>query len=72
MIDDIEKIIRAAGNIMLNRENLIIKTKGTRENIATSADYEVERFLRKKLTEILPGSSFIGEEDGGEIGRAHV
>jgi len=66
MIDDIEKIIRAAGNIMLNRENLIIKTKGTRENIATSADYEVERFLRKKLTEILPGSSFIGEEDGGE------
>ena len=51
---------------MLNRENLIIKTKGTRENIATSADYEVERFLRKKLTEILPGSSFIGEEDGGE------
>lgn len=66
MIDDIEKIIRAAGNIMLNRENLIVKTKGTRENIATSADYEVERFLRKKLTEILPGSSFIGEEDGGE------
>lgn len=64
MIDDIMKIIRDAGEIMLDRENLVIESKGTRENLATSADYEVERFLRKKLTEILPESSFLGEEDG--------
>lgn len=53
-----------AGNIMLDREGLKVTSKGTRENFVTSADYEVERFLRKRLTELLPESSFVGEEDG--------
>lgn len=64
MIEDIMNIARKAGEIMSDRENLTIESKGTRENLATSADYEVERFLRKELTELLPESSFLGEEDG--------
>lgn len=66
MIEDIMNIVRKAGDIMSDRENLIVKSKGTRENLATSADYKVERFLKKELTELLPGSSFLGEEDGRE------
>lgn len=64
MITEIKKAAEGAGNIMLDREGLEITSKGTRENFVTSADYEVERFLRKRLTELLPGSSFVGEEDG--------
>ncbi len=64
MIEKIKQAAKEAGNIMLDREGLKITSKGTRENFATSADYEVERFLRKRLTDLLPGSSFIGEEDG--------
>lgn len=64
MIEEIKDAAKEAGNIMLDRESLEIISKGTRENFATSADYEVERFLRKRLTELLPGSSFVGEEDG--------
>ena len=64
MIAEIKEAAKEAGNIMLDREGLKVTSKGTRENFATSADYEVERFLRKRLTELLPGSSFVGEEDG--------
>lgn len=55
---------KGAGEIMLDRRGLMVQTKGTRENLATTADFKVERFLRKRLTELVPGSSFIGEEDG--------
>ncbi len=64
MIAEIKEAAKEAGNIMLDREGLKVTSKGSRENFATSADYEVERFLRKRLTELLPGSSFVGEEDG--------
>lgn len=64
MIEKIKDAAKEAGKIMLDRENLKIISKGTRENFVTSADYEVERFLRKRLMKFLPGSSFIGEEDG--------
>lgn len=64
MIDDIMNIARRAGEIMSDREGLVIESKGTRENLATTADYEVEEFLKKELMELLPGSSFLGEEGG--------
>lgn len=66
MIEDIINIARKAGEIMADRENLIIESKGTRENLATSADYKVEKYLKRELTDLLPESSFLGEEDGKE------
>lgn len=64
MIEDIMNIARKAGEIMSDRENLVIESKGTRENLATNADYKVEKFLKKELMKLLPGSSFLGEEGG--------
>ncbi|MDD2411184.1 MAG: inositol monophosphatase family protein [Candidatus Methanomethylophilaceae archaeon] len=64
MMDGLTEAAREAGRIMLDRRGLRVSTKGTRENLATTADLNVERFLRKRLPELVPGSSFVGEEDG--------
>lgn len=47
---------------MLTEKNVSVSTKGTKENYVTSTDLEIQRFLRKELTSILPGSEFMGEE----------
>lgn len=39
-----------------------IMTKGTVSNIVTTADIKVQQYLEKTLTQILPGSGFLGEE----------
>ena len=62
-----EKVIaiaEAAGNIMLTEQDVHVDTKGTKENYVTSTDLKIERFLRRELTSLLPGSAFMGEEDG--------
>ncbi|HKM09320.1 MAG TPA: inositol monophosphatase family protein [Candidatus Methanomethylophilaceae archaeon] len=64
MIEEIKNAARKAGEIMLDREGLTIETKGTKENLATNADRKVEIFLKRELTELLPESSFLGEEGG--------
>lgn len=64
MMDGLTEAAREAGRIMMDRNGLTISTKGTRENLATTADLKVERFLRTRLPELVPGSSFVGEEDG--------
>ena len=63
-MDGLKEAAKEAGKIMLDRRGLMVHAKGTRENLATTADLKVERFLRKRLTELIPDSSFIGEEDG--------
>lgn len=40
-----------------------VKSKGGYENIVTSADVNVQCFLRKRLSEELPGSGFLCEEE---------
>ena len=62
MMEKLLTIVEEAGEIMKNRAGLDIRTKGTRENLVTSADLRVEAFLREKLTELVDGSSFMGEE----------
>lgn len=57
-------IAEAAGDIMLTEQDVHVDTKGTKENYVTSTDLKIERFLRKELTSLLPGSAFMGEEDG--------
>lgn len=51
-----------AGKMMLDRDGLDIGNKGTKENYVTSKDLQIQEYLRKALTEALPGSAFIGEE----------
>lgn len=51
-----------SGRTVSSAAGFTVSDKGTRENIVTSADIENERFLKSRLTDILPGSSFVGEE----------
>lgn len=51
-----------AGDIILRGRGFDVVNKGTKENYVTSTDIEVQDYLRKGLSEILPGSYFMGEE----------
>ena len=64
----IAAIVREAGALALaeRAEGLTIDTKGW-QDFVTQADQAVERLLRAKLTALLPGSEFLGEEDGGAV-----
>lgn len=61
MLEQITKIVREASALM-KRENMDIEQKGTESNFVTSADVNVQMFLKEKLLALLPGSSFVGEE----------
>ena len=61
-IEGIESIVRESGRRVRSAHGFTVSSKGTRENLVTSADIENERFLKQRLTELLPGSAFIGEE----------
>ena len=41
-----------------------VDSKGGSENLVTSSDYAVQEFLCSKLSELVPGSSFLCEEEG--------
>ncbi len=62
LIDNISKIAKEAGSMMENARGVKMSVKGTKDNIVTSADVEIERFLKGRLTDLIPGSVFIGEE----------
>ena len=56
-------IARQASNIMKNRPSgLEIEQKGNDSNYVTMADKAVQEYLEEHLTDILPGSIFLGEE----------
>lgn len=48
---------------MITEKEVKIGNKGTKENYVTSTDLKIQTFLRKELTDILPGSEFMGEEN---------
>lgn len=61
MLEQITKIVREASALM-KRENIAIEQKGSESNFVTSADVNVQMFLKEKLLALLPESSFVGEE----------
>ncbi len=67
-IDAVSAIVREAGALAVAErvKGLTIDTKGW-QDFVTQADQAVERLLRSKLTALLPGSEFLGEEDGGAV-----
>ncbi len=58
----IERIVRESGRRVRGNHAFTVSTKGSVENLVTSADLENEKFLRSELTAALPGSAFMGEE----------
>ena len=67
-LDQITAIVREAGALALSERaaGLAVEAKA-RQDFVTQADLAVERLLRSKLTALLPGSEFLGEEDGGAV-----
>ena len=61
MLEQMINIVREASALM-KRENIDIEQKGSESNFVTSADVNVQMFLKEKLLELLPESSFVGEE----------
>ena len=61
MLEQIAKIVREASELM-KPENIKVEQKGNDSNYVTTADVNVENFLKEHLLALLPGSSFVGEE----------
>ena len=61
MLQKIADIVREAAELM-KPENIQVEQKGNESNYVTTADVNVQNFLKEKLLELLPESSFVGEE----------
>ena len=62
MLGRIVDVVSESGRRVAAAHSFSVTDKGSRENIVTSADIENERFLRSRLTSLVPGSAFVGEE----------
>ena len=61
MIEQIKDIVYEASKLMKTND-IDITQKGNDSNYVTTADVNVQMFLKEKLTEVIPDSAFIGEE----------
>ena len=61
MLEQIVKIVREAAELM-KPENIKVEQKGNDSNYVTTADVNVQNFLKERLLLLLPESSFVGEE----------
>lgn len=61
MLEQITSIVREAAELM-KPENIEVEQKGNDSNYVTTADVNVQNFLKEKLSALLPNSSFVGEE----------
>jgi len=63
LLKKVEAAAREASKFMMAKD-IEVKTKGDITNLCTSADLAVQEYLYKELLKILPGSGFMGEEEG--------
>ena len=65
MITQVINIVRKASELMVT--DVMVEQKGNESNFVTSADVNVQRFLEKQLTSLIPNSTFLGEESVDDI-----
>ena len=65
LVDKIADAVRDCGKIMLEavRTSDMVDEKEGHANFVTTYDKKVQETLKEKLTEILPATAFVGEED---------
>jgi len=63
MLTRITDIVREAGKLIMNTDDMEITSKEGAFNYVTKYDLMVQEFLYKRLKEVLPDAKFIGEED---------
>ena len=63
LMESVISLAKRAGEMMLSEKPVISQYKGSAENYATETDVRIQEFLEKELLSLLPGSSFMGEEN---------
>ncbi len=66
-IEAIEKIVIEAGKIMTDAVRPKVMEKGGHANFCTETDEKIQDFLTRRLKEVLPDASVLGEEDGKDV-----
>lgn len=66
LIEQVKDIVKDAAQIALN-DKYQVKSKTDVTNVVTSSDVKIQEFLQKRLTELVPGSDFFGEESEGSF-----
>ncbi|HHV13854.1 MAG TPA: inositol monophosphatase [Clostridiales bacterium] len=71
MLDNIVKVVKDAGDIILKARHIQehVESKQGQANFVTKYDVEVQEFLYRELSGVLPQAGFIGEEDDGRDDR---
>lgn len=67
LLSKVIEIVKEASSLA-TEAHISIKEKGNKDNIVTNADIAVEKYLKEKLTSLIP-SGFLGEE--GDDDRNH-
>ena len=63
------KLAREAGRLAHSTFGQSATSMKGRHDVVTAMDREVERYIRKEITERYPGDAIIGEEEGGGGGE---
>jgi myo-inositol-1(or 4)-monophosphatase len=72
IIEEIKKIAKEAGQIMLTAKKPNIKEKSGHANFCTETDEKIQAFLVNSLSWVVPEASFLGEEDGMDVFTAKM
>ena len=64
LVEQVMTAVRAAADSACKASFSIKEKEGESYNIVTSSDIAVQHYLQKALVELLPGSGFVGEEEG--------
>lgn len=62
MLERLKEIVKEASGLMLTDE-FVVSQKGGFANIVTSSDVAVQEFLRERLSQLIPDSGFLCEEE---------
>ena len=64
MLEELKRVVRKAGEIILSAKGagVAVHEKTGYRDLVTQYDQAVEAFLREKLSALLPGAGFMGEE----------
>ena len=65
-----ENVVKEASKLMMG--GFTTEQKGSPDNIVTSADLAVQAYLEQRLTALLPGAGFFGEEGNGDSGNGYL
>jgi len=68
MINKIIELVREASKLMTG--DITIEQKGNTSNYVTSADVNVQHYLEEYLPKLIPGSTFLGEEEGEQVSES--